>query len=160
MLPKSFVAICMLSLIQPVMAAERGYLGVSFENLPGPENGVQTGVIVRKVFAGMAAEHSGLKRGEIVTQINGVTVPDRETAVGLLAENTAGERVRLTVMDRTASGLRPTYVFVTLGNHPSSEFAKIMTANPPCRLTSSSRAAHCSPQSKQGRQPALTDTVR
>lgn len=147
---KSLVVICLLSVFHPAIAAERGYLGVSFEDLRGREAGVQTGVIVQKVFAGMAAEQAGVKPGEIVTQIDGVSVPDRETAVGLLAENAAGERVRLTVIDRTRGGLRPSYVFVTMGNHPTSEFAKIMTANPPCRLSTSSRAPHCLPASKRG----------
>src|ERR1700712_2929052 len=70
----------------PALAAGRGYLGVSFGILPAAEHLGRTGVIVKKVFAGMAAEKAGLKSGEIVTQINGVSVLDPKDGVALLAE--------------------------------------------------------------------------
>jgi predicted metalloprotease with PDZ domain len=134
---KVLIALCLMCVVHPALAAERGYLGASFGIPPATEN-VQTGVIVKKVFAGMPAQQAGIKPGEIVTQINGVSVPDPKTAVAMLAENVAGERIRLTVIDRTDGGHRRSYVFVTLGANPTSEFAKIMTAKPmppprPCK---------------------------
>jgi predicted metalloprotease with PDZ domain len=126
---KISIALCLMCVVHPALAAERGYFGASFGALPATEN-VQTGVILKKVFAGMTAQQAGIKPGEIVTQINGVTVPDPKTAVAMLAENAAGERIRLTVIDRTDGGLRQSYVFVTMGANPTSEFAKIMTAKP------------------------------
>ncbi len=146
MIQKILMALCLMCVVHPALAAGRGYLGVSFGTLPATGNAVQTGVIVKKVFAGMAAQQAGLKPGEIVTQINGVSVPDPKTAVALLAENAAGERIRLTVIDRTGGGLRRSYVFATMGANPTSDFAKIMTAKPmppPRPLSPSSTARQC-----------------
>jgi predicted metalloprotease with PDZ domain len=127
---KILIALCLMCVVHPALAAGRGYLGVQFGNLPATDKVVQTGVSVKKVFAGMAAQQAGLKPGEIVTQINGVFASDPKTAVALLAENAAGERIRLTVIDRSGDGLRRSYVFITMGAAPTSEFAKIMTAKP------------------------------
>lgn len=123
------VALCLTCGASAAPGGERGYFGASFGNLPASGD-VRSGVIVKKVFAGMAAERAGLRPGEIVTQIDGVSPPDPKTAVALLAENAAGERVRLTVIDRGADGLRRATIFVTLGDEPTSEFARIMTAKP------------------------------
>ena len=146
MIQKILKALCLMCVVYPALAAERGYLGVWFGILPVTENVVQTGVIVKKVFAGMPAQQAGLKPGEIVTQINGVSVPDPKTAVALLAENAAGERIRLTVIDGTGGSPRRSYVFATMGANPTSDFAKIMTAKPmppPRPLSPSSTARHC-----------------
>jgi predicted metalloprotease with PDZ domain len=143
---KILIALCLVCVVCPALAAERGYLGVSFGTLPTTEKVVRTGVIVKKVFAGMAGQQAGLRPGEMVTQINGVFVPDPKTAVALLAENAAGERIRLTVIDRTGGGLRQSYVFPTMGDRPTSEFAKIMTAKPkppPRQLSHFSTARDC-----------------
>lgn len=151
MISKILIAFCLLCAARPALAAERGYLGVWFGALPATEKVVRTGVIVKKVFAGMAAQRAGLKPGEIVTQIDGVFAPDPKTAVALLAENAAGDRVRLTVIDRTGGGIRRSYVFATLGDSPTHEFAKIMTARPmppPRRLPPSptTRQRHAGPR--------------
>lgn len=146
MFQKMLIVLSLMCVAHPALAAERGYLGVSFGALPAKEKGVPIGVIVKKVFAGMAAQQAGIKPGEIVTQINGVFVPDRKTAVALLAENAAGERIRLTVIDRTGGGFHRSYVFATMGAHPTREFARIMTAKPmlpPRPLSSSSTPRRC-----------------
>jgi predicted metalloprotease with PDZ domain len=134
---KVLIALCLMCVVHPALAAERGYFGASFGALPATKD-VQTGVIVKKVFAGMTAQQAGIKSGEIITQINGVSVPDPKTAVALLAENAAGEKIRLTVIDRTDGGLRRSHIFVTMGANPTREFARIMTAKPrppppPCK---------------------------
>lgn len=162
MIRKILMALCLICVIHPAVAAGRGYLGVSFGTLPATENVVQTGVIVKKVFAGMAAQEAGLKPGEIVTQINGVSAPDPKTAVALLAENAAGERIRLTVIDRTGGGLRRSYVFATMGANPASEFAKIMTAKPmppPRPLSRSSTARHCAGSVDTRYRPCRADVA-
>ena len=127
---KILAALCLICVAHPALAAGRGYLGVWFGPLPETERTVQTGVVVKKVFAGMAAEQAGLRPGEIVTQINGMSVPDPKTGVALLAENKAGEKVRLTVIDKSGGELHRSDVFATMGAEPTDDFAKIMTAKP------------------------------
>ncbi len=161
MIQKIFMALCLMCVTHPALAAERGYFGASFGKLPATEK-VRTGVIVKKVFAGMAAKQAGIKPGEIVTQINGVFVPDPKTAVALLAENAAGERIRLTVIDRTSGQLRQSHVFVIMGANPTSEFAKIMTARPmppPRPLSTSSAAHHCVGPAKMEDRRCPTDAA-
>src|SRR5690349_2844683 len=101
MIRKVLIALCLAWSLSPALAAERGYFGAWFGDLPESETKVQTGVIVKKVYASMAAEKAGLKEGEIITRINGIPTPDPPTAVELLAENGAGEKVRLAVIDRS-----------------------------------------------------------
>ena len=119
-----------MCIVQPAFAAGRGYLGVWFTALPATEKVVQTGVVVKKVFAGSAAQQAGLKPGQIVTKIGGVFVRDPKTAVALLSENSAGERISLTVIDRTGNGPRQFNIVATLAAIPPSGFAAIMTAKP------------------------------
>jgi membrane-associated protease RseP (regulator of RpoE activity) len=140
------IAVCLLCIAQPVFAGERGYLGVWFGALPGSESSVQGGVVVNRVFAGSAAEQAGLKPGQIITQIDNVLVRDPKTAVALVAENPAGERISLTVVDRTGGAIRESHIFATLSATPPGQFAAIMTAKrmPPRRpMPPASMAGHC-----------------
>src|SRR5882762_1779001 len=114
MIKKILIALCLMCVVQPAFAAGRGYLGVWFTSLPATEKVEQTGVVVKKVFAGSAAQQAGLKPGEIVTKINGVFVRDPKTAVALVSESVAGERIWLTVIDRTGGGIHQSNVFATL----------------------------------------------
>ena len=158
MIQKILIALFLVCVVQPASAGGRGYLGIWSGNLPSGESVVQSGVIIKKVFAGMAGEKAGLKQGEIVTEINGIAVPDPKTGVDLLAENTAGDRIRLTVIDRTNSGFRRSYVFATLGVAPSSDFAKTMTVVKLHRrrpLAPSSTARDCAGLAKA--KPCLSD---
>jgi len=133
MIQKPLIALCLMCVVQPAFAAGRGYLGVWFAPLPSTEKAAQTGVVVNKVFADSAAQQAGLKPGEIITKINGVVVRDPKTAVALTSESVAGERIWLTVIDRTGGEIRQSNVFATLAANPPSGFASIMTAKP--RLT-------------------------
>jgi predicted metalloprotease with PDZ domain len=158
MIRNILIALCLMCVAQPAFAAGRGYLGVWFGILSEKEKAAQTGVTVNKVFAGSAAEQAGLKPGEIVTQINGVFVRDPKTAVGLVAESAAGERIWLTVIDTTGGAVRQFNVFATLAANPPSGFASIMTAKPkprPRHLSTSSTARHCV-GSATTRDPAMS----
>ena len=130
MIKKILIPLSLMWVVQPAFAAGRGYLGVWFATLPATEKVVQTGVVVNKVFADSAAQQAGLKPGEIITKINGIFVRDPKTAVALVSESAAGERIWLTVIDRTGGGIRQSDVFVTLAANPPSGFAAIMTAKP------------------------------
>jgi predicted metalloprotease with PDZ domain len=161
MVQKILIALYLMYVAQPAFAAGRGYLGVWFGMIPAKDKAVSTGVIVNKAFAGMAAEQAGLKPGEIVTEINGISVPDPKTAVALLAENTAGERIRLTVIDRTNGGLRRSYVFATMGANPTGDFAKIMTVKArPRPVLPSTTSRHCAGSAKTRDRPCRADTAK
>jgi hypothetical protein len=129
---KLMIALFVMGTANPALAAGRGYFGAWFGYLPQSENGTQTGVIVKKVYDGMAAQKAGLKAEEIITQINGVSVSDPPTAVSLLAENAAGEKIRLTVLAKTANGLRRSDVFAIMGDKPTAEFAKLKETSAHC----------------------------
>jgi S1-C subfamily serine protease len=144
MIKKILITLYLMCAVQPSFAAGRGYLGVWFANLPATEKVVRTGVVVKKVWAGSAAERAGLKPGQIVTQIDGISVPDPKTAVAVAGESSAGERVLLTVIDRTNAGVRQSSVVATLAASPPAGFEKIMRAkySPPSRpLSLSSKAS-------------------
>ena len=162
MIQKTLIALCLMCAVQPAFAAGRGYLGVWFAILPATEKVGQTGVVVNKVFAGSAAQQAGLKPGEIVTRIDGVAVRDPKTAVALVAESTAGERISLTVIDRTGGGIRQSNVVATLAANPPGEFAAIMTAKPmppPRPLSPSSTARHCVGSARTRDRPCRADVA-
>jgi len=160
MIQKILIALCVMCVAQPAFAAGRGYLGVWFAPLPATENVVQTGVVVKKVFAGSAAQQAGLKPGEIITKINGVIAGDPKTAVGLVSESSAGERIWLTVIDRTGGGIGQSNVFATLAATPPSGFASIMTAKPRPPLRHVPHlTAHCEGSAKAQDRPCRADAA-
>ena len=135
MIRNALIAFCLLGLMQPAFAAGRGYLGVWF----GP---AQAGVAVNKVFPGSAAQRAGLKPGQIVAKVDGVAVRDPKTAVSLVSENAAGEKVWLTVIDPRGGEKRPFDVIATLAASPPGEFASIMTAKRLPRSRPATRAGY------------------
>ena len=145
MIKKFLIALCLMGLMQPAFAAERGYLGVWFGVLSAGEKSGQGGVTVNKVFPGSAAERAGLKPGQIVLKIGGVAVRDPKTAVSLVSENAAGEKVWLTVIDPADSAKRPFDVVATLAASPPGGFSSIMTAKRLPRLRPAPASAACRP---------------
>jgi hypothetical protein len=129
------MALCLVCVVDPALAVGRGYFGASFADLPQSETTVQTGVVVTKVFAGMAAQKAGLKEGQIVTRIDGSLASDPPTAVELLAEKAAGKSVRLTVVDMTGGGSRSFDIFAVMGSKPTAEFAKLKKTRVRCPST-------------------------
>lgn len=154
MIQKLLIALCLICVVDPALAAGRGYFGAWFGELPESEKVVQTGVIVKKVYAGMAAQRAGLREGEIITRINGVLASDPPTAVELLAENTAGEKVRLTVVDRNGGGFRSFDVFAIMGDKPTAEFLKLKKSLVRCP---SQDFRLCAPSGKTPAQHSRSD---
>ena len=115
-------------IIQPAVAAGRGYLGVAFASLPPTQTSadtggtrVQRGVLVADVLPGSAAQKAGLKPGEIITQIDGMFVDSPKSAVDAVADRSAGEKLSLTVID-TSRGFNQRTLIATLAADPPKGF--------------------------------------
>jgi serine protease Do len=85
-------------------SVKRGYIGVSFADLSEvePGSGLKTdktnGLYVNSVVAGGGAEAAGLKTGDIITKVEGVTVyesSDLQERVGRLQP---GDKINLTIL--------------------------------------------------------------
>jgi 2-alkenal reductase len=98
----------------------RPYLGVSFrpvsqQSSPG---GLQSGpqpVVVVEVVKGSPADQAGLKAGDIVLKIDGVTLDDQHLALNELFNHKPGDTVTLTIQ----RGDSQSDVKVTLGSRPA-----------------------------------------
>jgi 2-alkenal reductase len=81
----------------------RPFMGVSFQpitpqiaarySLPA-----QWGVYITKVSSGSPADHSGLKVGDIITQVGDVTLDDTHSYINTLYSHKPGEQINLTVV--------------------------------------------------------------
>ncbi len=92
---------------EPLSEDERGYLGVSVQNLTSQYAqfyGIESGVIVSKVYEGSGAETAKIYEGDVITKINGVIVTSVESLSEELQYIKAGETVTLTIMANVGRG--------------------------------------------------------
>jgi S1-C subfamily serine protease len=80
----------------------RGQLGVTVLKIPSDEASklgidVGPGVAVFQVQAGSAAERAGLRKGDVITALNGTPVNDPNTFRNLVAGTAPGTEVTLTI---------------------------------------------------------------
>jgi serine protease Do len=80
----------------------RGMLGIYIQNITEDtakalELKDTTGVLVSEVFKGGAAEKAGLKRGDIITAVNGEKIEDSNVFRNKIAGATPGSEVKLTI---------------------------------------------------------------
>jgi serine protease Do len=80
----------------------RGQLGVTVLKIPSEEAskmGVDQGpgVVVYQVQPGSAAERAGLRKGDIITALNGTPINDPNTFRNMIAASSPGTEVTLTV---------------------------------------------------------------
>ena len=81
----------------------RGFLGVQMQNLTGDlaeslELKDASGVIVNNVSPNSAAEKGGIKRGDVITAVNGEKIVDGNTLRNKIAGTTPGTEVKLSVI--------------------------------------------------------------
>ena len=86
----------------------RGMLGINIQNLTDDAAKAldlkdTSGVLVSNVRAGGAADKAGLKRGDIITAINGEKTEDSNILRNKVAGTLPGTEIRLTVMRGGAS---------------------------------------------------------
>jgi serine protease Do len=81
---------------------DRGYLGVQIEDVtPDLAKVFHTtshGALIGDVTAGSPADSAGLKRGDIVTELNGAVVPDRDQLRTRIGTMDPGTKVNLKVL--------------------------------------------------------------
>jgi Do/DeqQ family serine protease len=86
----------------------RGKLGVGIQNLTGdtakaldlPDT---SGVLISNVQAGSAAEKAGMKRGDVITAINGEKIEDSNVLRNKIAGTLPGTEMKLTVLREGAT---------------------------------------------------------
>jgi serine protease Do len=82
---------------------KRAMMGVTLANLTpeiaeGFGLGSQQGVVIQSVFDGSPAERAGLQRNDVIVEMNGQPVTDRDKFRLRIADTPAGTRVRLGVL--------------------------------------------------------------
>jgi serine protease Do len=104
-----------------------GYMGISYQFLTPAQarqlgiTGV-TGGIVQQVQANSPAAQAGLKRGDVVTAIDGQKITGESTLGRIISEKKAGDQVQLEVISPTAAGGngQTRTITVTLGERPAN----------------------------------------
>jgi len=79
---------------------ERGWLGVSIQNVPAPSAGAQAprGAKVMDVIKGGPADRAGLKKNDIITRYGDKEITDSSELQNTVAATAAGQEVKLTVL--------------------------------------------------------------
>ncbi len=103
----------------------RGWLGVSIQNITpdlAKSLGIKdtTGALVSGVMKNSPAEKAGIKRGDIITELDGKTVEDSRMLRNMVADNAPGKTVTVTVMRKDKKEL----LKVTLGEFQDTKVAK------------------------------------
>jgi putative serine protease PepD len=93
-----------------VTASGRAYMGIELQDAAAG------GAIVYSVSAGGPAAKAGLVAGDVITAVDGVTVPDSTTLVDLVAAHRPGDTIQLSITHRNG---RTATVSLTLGQAPA-----------------------------------------
>lgn len=109
----------------------RGQLGVNIQNITddmvqGLKLKDANGVLVSNVLKDSAAEKAGIKRGDIITHVNGERVNDSNTLRNKIAAILPGSEVKLTVLRDGAE----TQLTATLGESTPETAQKNVRENP------------------------------
>ena len=103
--------------------ANRGSLGITATTVPSSVTeayGIPTGVYVSDVTAGSVAESAGLRRGDVITAVDGRNVTDVSGLQDLLQYYSAGQTVTLTVQSITNGSYAEKTVSLTLEGSSAS----------------------------------------
>ena len=103
--------------------ANRGSLGITATTVPSSVTeayGIPTGVYVSDVTAGSAAESARLRRGDVITAVDGRNVTDVSGLQDLLQYYSAGQTVTLTVQSITNGSYAEKTVSLTLEGSSAS----------------------------------------
>ncbi len=96
--------------------SEEGYLGISCQNVSSEAQfyGIPAGVYIAEVNEGSAAEKSGMKKGDILTKFDGLTVGSVTELKSTLQYYRSGETVDIVVARMSADGYSEETLSITL----------------------------------------------
>ena len=112
------------STLTKVAENERGTLGITATTVPASVTeayGIPTGVHVSEVTEGSGAQAAGLRRGDVITALDGRSVTDVSQLQELLQYYKAGQTVNLTVQSITDSAYAEKTVSLTLSGQADSD---------------------------------------
>ena len=100
-------------------SVKRGYLGVSVQNLNKEfieafELESEEGVVIGDVLIGEAAEKAGIKRGDVITHVNGEKVKNASSFVSMIRTFSPNTKVKLDIIREKS----PLNIEVELGEMP------------------------------------------
>ena len=96
---------------------KRGYLGISCVDVSSDASemyNLPSGVYVKEVGKGGAADKAGIQAGDIITKFDGLTITDKESLVSNLEYYASGETVELVLQRSGEGGYKEITVEVTL----------------------------------------------
>jgi len=83
-------------------SVRRGAIGVTFLNQNNPVKlrmfGADHGVVVENVEAGGPADRGGVKRGDVITSVNGKSIRNGDELVAIVSETEVGKKLKLEVL--------------------------------------------------------------
>lgn len=83
-------------------SVQRGAIGVSFMNENNPallrSFGADHGVVVNNVEPDSPADHAGLKRGDVITTVNGKPIHGGDELVAIVSDTEVGKRLKVDVL--------------------------------------------------------------
>ena len=112
------------STLTKVAENERGTLGITATTVPASVTeayGIPTGVYVSEVTEGSGAQAAGLRRGDVITALDGRSVTDVSQLQELLQYYKAGQTVNLTVQSITDNAYAEKTVSLTLSGQADSD---------------------------------------
>ncbi len=102
-----------------VAEEERGYLGISgisVTNEVSSAYGMPEGVYIAQVYENTAAEAAGLRKGDIITEFDGIQISSMDELQRQLEYYAKGDTAQITVMTLGSDGYHSETVDITLGN--------------------------------------------
>ena len=93
---------------EKVVGSEAAYLGVSVADMSREASrmyGIPSGAFVAEAFEGGAAAAAGIREGDIIIELDGTEVTDRDALIELLSYYRAGEQVEVVIARKDAVGM-------------------------------------------------------
>lgn len=103
---------------------ESGYLGIAGATVTENASYIYSlpaGVFVSEVIDGYGAKEGGLKKGDIIVEIEGTTITSMETLQSELEYYAAGETIEVTVMTQSSNGYTEKELKITLSEKPDNK---------------------------------------